>query len=342
MPAEGRGFYLEDAGYPEFASWILQAVDQPSVLRRMAPAVVERLVNRLLRRNRDTDMSAEVSALFGDVGLASGVLPLLGMGRDIPDGNMSLADGRLQVDWSKHGASKDYFDRVRDLSRRIAEELGGDFNDDPLWYLNRVITVHSLGGCPMGRSEEEGVVDESGEVFNHPGLHVADGSVMPGPVGPNPSLTIAALADRFADAIIDQGTHAPARSTAAAEPASGARTDPPRPPDAGAISLAFTEEMKGFFSFDEEDFDRGYRAGREQRRALDVPPDDHHRRPRSVHRHARASGPRRGLRALRRPRWRRAGGRARPLQPLRRPRRATGAESGCSTGSSSPMPPGTR
>ena len=131
-------------------------------------------------------MSAEVSALFGDVGLASGVLPLLGMGRDIPDGKMSLADGRLQVDWSKHGASEDYFDRVRDLSRRIAEELGGDFHDDPLWYLNRVITVHSLGGCPMGRSEEEGVVDERGEVFNHPGLHVADGSVMPGPVGREP------------------------------------------------------------------------------------------------------------------------------------------------------------
>jgi len=26
---------------------------------------------------------------------------------------------------------------------------------------------------------------------------------MPGPVGPNPSLTIAALADRFADAIVE-------------------------------------------------------------------------------------------------------------------------------------------
>ena len=171
--------------------------------------MVERLVNRLLRRNRDTDLSAEVSALLGDVGLASGVLPLLGMGRDIPDGKMSLADGRLQVDWSKHGASKDYFDRVRDLSRQIAEELGGEFHDDPIWHLNRVITVHSLGGCPMGRSEEEGVVDAWGEVFDHPGLHVADGSVMPGPVGPNPSLTIAALADRFADAIIDQVTPRP-------------------------------------------------------------------------------------------------------------------------------------
>ena len=45
--------------------------------------------------------------------------------------------------------------------------------------------------------------DEYGRVFGHPGLHIADGSVMPGAVGANPSLTIAALANRFADAILD-------------------------------------------------------------------------------------------------------------------------------------------
>ena len=43
----------------------------------------------------------------------------------------------------------------------------------------------------------------AGNVFGHPGLHIADGSVMPGPTGPNPSFTIAALADRFADQIIE-------------------------------------------------------------------------------------------------------------------------------------------
>ena len=63
--------------------------------------------------------------------------------------------------------------------------------------LSRVITVQPLGGCPMGRNEHEGVVDSYGQVFNYPGLYVADSSVMPGPVGPNPSLTIAALADRI-------------------------------------------------------------------------------------------------------------------------------------------------
>ena len=81
--------------------------------------------------------------------------------------------------------------------------LGGRFADNPLWYLRRVITVHPLGGAPMGRDRDEGVVDSYGNVFGHPGLHIADGSVMPGPTGPNPSFTIAALADRFADQIID-------------------------------------------------------------------------------------------------------------------------------------------
>jgi cholesterol oxidase len=46
----------------------------------------------------------------------------------------------------------------------------------------------------MGADVRAGVVDATGEVFGHRGLFVADGSIMPGPVGPNPSLTIAALA----------------------------------------------------------------------------------------------------------------------------------------------------
>jgi cholesterol oxidase len=58
----------------------------------------------------------------------------------------------------------------------------------------------------MGRDVHEGVVDDHGEVFNCPGLFVADGSVMPGPVGPNPALTIAALAERFST-LIDRSRH---------------------------------------------------------------------------------------------------------------------------------------
>ena len=66
------------------------------------------------------------------------------------------------------------------------------------------MTAHPLGGCPLGDTWETGVVDpRDGHVHGYPGLHVADGSVMPGTIGANPSLTIAATANRFAEAILE-------------------------------------------------------------------------------------------------------------------------------------------
>ena len=75
--------------------------------------------------------------------------------------------------------------------------------NSPLWLFKHVITVHPLGGCPMSVNPADGVVDPWGEVHGHPGLFVVDGAAMPGPVGPNPSLTIAAFADRVADGILE-------------------------------------------------------------------------------------------------------------------------------------------
>ena len=195
---EGRGFYVEDAGYPDFVSWLVQATQGPGALWRFRQ-VAARIIVGLLRRTPEVDLSAEVAQLLSDTRLAAGSLPLLGMGRDIPDGNMELtSDDRLQVDWVK-AKSSPFFDRLGDFAEEIAAALGARFQRNPTWYLGRLITVHPLGGCPMGRVPEEGVVDPYGEVFGYPGLTIADGSVMPGPVGPNPSLTIAALAERFAD-----------------------------------------------------------------------------------------------------------------------------------------------
>ncbi len=223
----GRGFYIEDAGYPEFVNWMLQVFDTPGALRTAWQTFGWRLVgrklreklgsgvghgllwrsagrrlrDRLLSRRPDADIGAEISKLFGESELSAGLLPMLGMGRDVPNGQMKLYEGKLDVEWRLKDSSS-YFDEVRKTMKDISDELGARFAD-PLGPLNRVVTVHPLGGCPMGRDETEGVVDPHGAVFGcPPGLYVADGSVMPGPVGPNPSLTIAALADRFADPII--------------------------------------------------------------------------------------------------------------------------------------------
>ena len=48
----------------------------------------------------------------------------------------------------------------------------------------------------MGSSADDGVIDSNHEVFNYPGLYVIDGAAVSANPGVNPSLTIAALAER--------------------------------------------------------------------------------------------------------------------------------------------------
>jgi len=82
-------------------------------------------------------------------------------------------------------AVEGHYDEIDRIGRAVSEQLGGRFVDGRLLRKLRTMTVHPLGGAPMGESWSEGVVDSFGEVFGHRGLFVADGSVMPGPVGAN-------------------------------------------------------------------------------------------------------------------------------------------------------------
>lgn len=61
---------------------------------------------------------------------------------------------------------------------------------------DRLLTVHPLGGAPIGTTPLDGVVDHTGAVFGHSGLFVVDGSTFPYAPGTPPSMTIAALAER--------------------------------------------------------------------------------------------------------------------------------------------------
>ncbi len=86
------------------------------------------------------------------------------------------------------------------MTHRIAHAFADRTNSVPQAsftesLLGMASTAHILGGCVMGRSAEEGVVDITCQVFNYPGLYVVDGSILPANPGINPSLTIAALAE---------------------------------------------------------------------------------------------------------------------------------------------------
>jgi cholesterol oxidase len=94
---------------------------------------------------------------------------------------------------------------ANEAARVLAEELGGTpVNVIMESMINQSTTAHILGGCHMGTSAENGVIDTNHEVFNYPGLFVADGAAVSANVGVNPSLTITALAERAMSLIPDK------------------------------------------------------------------------------------------------------------------------------------------
>lgn len=199
-----RGFYLQDAGYPELVDWLLQEADVRGNARRLLRFARIAMVRLLTGRGR-ADVSRTVAALFGSGRLSYSTLTLLGMGRDVPSGRLGVR-GRhhpqLTLAWNRRG-SRAYFDRAIEQAERISVALDGEFVQNPMMhYLNHLITAHPVGGCPMGRNEKDAVVDSYGAVFGYDGLYIADGSIMPSAVGANPSFTIAAMADRIAESII--------------------------------------------------------------------------------------------------------------------------------------------
>lgn len=200
---QGRGFYVEDGGNPYLLSWVGELTGFANLLRR-AYLFGKRFLMYRLGLNRDADLDDEIVELIGDCVTSKSSMPVLTMGRDFANGNITFDGKYLDCDW-RLKQSQEYYNRVRRVVSGIASALNATYMDNPAYqYLHQVLTAHPLGGCPMATTKEEGVVNPCGEVFDYPGLYVADGSVMPGPVGPNPSMTIAAMSDRFADHIIAQ------------------------------------------------------------------------------------------------------------------------------------------
>ena len=201
---QGRGFYVEDGGNPDLLNWLSELSGVTGYLRRSLRFLKIMLKYRI-GLSHDSDLGAEISDLIGNAETSMSSMPVLAMGRDFANGKLFLNHRLLDCDWSVK-KSQEYYDRVRCAGKAIAKALNAEFADNPAygWNFHQILTAHPLGGCAMAENDAEGVVNEHGEVFGHPDLYIADGSVMPGPVGPNPSLTIAALADRFAENIIDK------------------------------------------------------------------------------------------------------------------------------------------
>jgi len=139
----GPGLLPRRRRFPEHLTWMLQVFDTSGALWRWR-LTANSLVRSWLGREPESDLGAQISELLGQTNLSAGVLYMIGMGRDIPDGNMTLRGSKLDIDWRKL-KSGPLFDRLRDTGRRIARELGADFEGTPIRCLGQVIPFASSG-----------------------------------------------------------------------------------------------------------------------------------------------------------------------------------------------------
>ncbi|MEU9207472.1 GMC family oxidoreductase [Streptomyces sp. NPDC048415] len=78
----------------------------------------------------------------------------------------------------------------------IAAEINGFAGSNVGELMGTPLTAHFLGGCPIGASAKEGVIDPYHRLYGHPGISVVDGAAVSANLGVNPSLTITAQAER--------------------------------------------------------------------------------------------------------------------------------------------------
>jgi choline dehydrogenase-like flavoprotein len=260
----------------------LQEFSVPGALRRLFEEIVttghavHQLPQADLQRHGAAADPATDPAAVDPV--AMGRTLLVGViGHDDADGVLALprsgqaALGTLRIHWPQARDSRTLdtasavlqrrVDHLRSLQAEAADAQGKAPPDGPHWVPNPmwrllpdalstladqprgpVLTVHPLGGCPMGQSAAQGVVDHLGRVFDgrdpqgqavHPGLVVLDGAIVPESLGANPSLTIAALALRAAEALRPLWG---LRPPAAAAPGSSLPSPPSSPPSSPSSS----------------------------------------------------------------------------------------------------------
>jgi cholesterol oxidase len=116
------------------------------------------------------------------------------------EGHLKLrlgAGGLLSTSVSGGAAPSASTPEAVDLARRLGEKLDGL----PQGLVTELLfdtptTAHILGGACMGATAEDGVIDAGNRIHGYPGLYVVDGAAISANPGVNPSLTIAALAER--------------------------------------------------------------------------------------------------------------------------------------------------
>jgi cholesterol oxidase len=113
------------------------------------------------------------------------------------ESRLRIVRGRGGLDSRADGPFPTHLPVANEFARRLAARLDAiPRSAVPEVFLDRPATAHLLGGCVIGASPDEGVVDLQQRAHGYRGLLVCDGSVIPANLGVNPALSITAFAER--------------------------------------------------------------------------------------------------------------------------------------------------
>ncbi len=185
-------FWVQDGGIPNVLGKYFEAVQHVRRTSKSDRQWTDDLVPRSSKHHLLRFMSR--------LDVFRHIMPWFAQGVDAGNGELILnGDGSLDMKWDVTD-SLGLFEEIVAKHKQLAHATGGFRIPLPGWSFEEdLITPHALGGCNMGDTEKQGVVDHKGEVFGHHGLYVADGAIVPRALGVNPSRTIGALAERIAD-----------------------------------------------------------------------------------------------------------------------------------------------
>lgn len=199
-----HAFILEDASYPNFAAWYINALPGTSHIQAFFNAIKQWIMH-LFSGGRTGQIGYFFRSLLqGDPNFYSTVL--LCMGIDNSNGVMQLNDkGFLNIKWPID-ENMPLYNKILETGQRFKTWTKSKaFIPLPNWLVRNNITVHSLGGCRIADDPSQGVTSADlktfGQVFGYQGLYVADGAILPTSVGANPIATISALSERVAEGI---------------------------------------------------------------------------------------------------------------------------------------------
>ncbi|MEV8099245.1 GMC family oxidoreductase [Kitasatospora sp. NPDC085879] len=205
-----------DGSAPEFSRFTLQQIYFPPVTNTLARTTLAPgwfgTGKRQLRRSWRSWLTLlamtedDNEGTFGPPPLTGGftrLAPGLGLGTMAYTPTANTAAGWKAADTELRAIlEKDRLATVRPWS----EQVGG------------AVTAHPLGSCRIGDDPRTSALTDRHELRGHPGLFVTDGAAVPTSLTVNPSLTIAALAERATPAIVTRAQEAGVAVTYGAPP----------------------------------------------------------------------------------------------------------------------------